>query len=445
MAFNVKAYLLGKDEVNREIRRFTVDHGVSTSFEYLYKKVAGIFQSLRSEIFQMYYKDEEGDMIAFSSDDELMMALSFLKEGTFYIYIKEKKECKHGQEKGAGAIHPNIVCDACNGPVIGPRYKCTVCPDYDLCGGCRGKGFHTEHEMLLLQAPQFLHPFERFPRGMWNHRRYGGLCHWAMAQQESFAQAAACSGRQQSAAAKTTPTEQATGSGSQKQDKNVAYLKNVGRNVAAMLSPLGIDVDIDVEHRGQRFKATECPMESQPSSTGNSVHSGPPSADKTKTRTTPSSNQEQNETVIMDVNQTATNQGSCETFTPNHVQSKTPSVDSNIDEEWTHLSDKGVDPSTGELQSLEQLRLQDHEEGQPLVQQQDLTSYDLGPTGLREAALYPHLPQDAEPCLIEALSQMLSMGFHDEGGWLTRLLQTKQCDIGAALDAMQPAKGPVRQ
>ncbi|XP_043559061.1 sequestosome-1 [Chiloscyllium plagiosum] len=388
--------------------------------------------------------DEEGDMIAFSSDEELMMALSFLKEGTFYIYIKEKKECRHGQEK-AGAIHPNVVCDACNGPVIGPRYKCTVCPDYDLCGGCKGKGFHNEHEMLLLQTPQFFHPFERFPRGMWHHKRNGGLCHWAMAQQESFAQAAACSGRQQSAAAKTTPTEQATGSGSQKQDKNVAYLKNVGRNVAAMLSPLGIDVDIDVEHRGQRFKATECPMESQPSSTGNSVHSGPPSADKTKTRTTPSSNQEQNETVFMDVNQTATNQGSFETFTPNHVHSKTPSVDSNIDEEWTHLSDKGVDPSTGELQSMEQLRLQDHEEGQPLIQQQNLTSCDLGPTGLREAALYPHLPQDAEPCLIEALSQMLSMGFHDEGGWLTRLLQTKQCDIGAALDAMQPAKGPVCQ
>ncbi|XP_020383261.1 sequestosome-1 isoform X2 [Rhincodon typus] len=447
MAFNVKAYLLGKDEVNREIRRFAVDHGVSTSFEHLYKKVASVFQSLRSENFQMYYKDEEGDMIAFSSDDELMMALSFLKEGTFRIYIKDKKECKHGQEKGTGAVHPNIVCDACNGPVVGPRYKCTVCPDYDLCGGCKGKGFHNEHEMLLLQTPQFFHPFERFPRGMWHHKkRNGGLCHWAMVQQESFAQSAACSGRQQPAAAKAPPAEQAAGSGSQKPDQNVAYLKNVGRNVAAMLSPLGIDVDIDVEHRGQRFKATGCPMESQPSSTGDNAHSGASSTDQTKTRTTPSSNQEQSETVVMDVDQTATNQGSFETFTPNNApQNKTPSVDSNIDEEWTHLSDKGVDPSTGELQSMEQLHLQEHEEGQPLIQQQDSCSYDLGPTGLREAALYPHLPQDAEPRLIEALSQMLSMGFHDEGGWLTRLLQTKQCDIGAALDAMQPAKGPARQ
>lgn len=444
MAFNVKVYLLGKDETNREIRRFTVDHGVSTSFEYLYKKVASVFQSLRSENFQMYYKDEEGDMIAFSSDDELMMALSFLKEGTFRVYIKEKKECKHAQDKGTGPIHPNIICDACNGPVIGSRYKCSVCPDYDLCAACKGKGFHKEHEMMLFQTPQFFHPFEqRFPRGMWHHKkRNGGLCHWAMAQQESFVQAAACSGRQQSPAANKTPAEQASGSQKQDQNVNVNYLKNVGRNVAAMLSPLGIDVDIDVEHRGQRFKATECSVESQPGSADGNTQPHPSSADQKKGRAPTSSSQEQNEPLLMDMDQPATNQNSFEAFTPNSGGSKTPSVD-NMDEEWTHLSDKGVDPSTGELQSMRQLSLQEYEES--VHQRQDSNSYEVGPTGLREAALYPHLPQDAEPRLIEALSQMLSMGFNDEGGWLTRLLQTKQCDIGAALDAMQPAKGPAHQ
>lgn len=47
---------------------------------------------------------------------------------------------------------------------------------------------------------------------------------------------------------------------------------------------------------------------------------------------------------------------------------------------------------------------------------------------------------EADPRLIESLSQMLSMGFSDEGGWLTRLLQTKNYDIGAALDTIQYSK-----
>lgn len=49
------------------------------------------------------------------------------------------------------------------------------------------------------------------------------------------------------------------------------------------------------------------------------------------------------------------------------------------DEEWTHLSPKEVDPSTGELQSLQNQALP------PGAQQ--------SPTGLKEAALYPHLPE----------------------------------------------------
>jgi hypothetical protein len=47
---------------------------------------------------------------------------------------------------------------------------------------------------------------------------------------------------------------------------------------------------------------------------------------------------------------------------------------------------------------------------------------------------------DADPRLVESLSQMLAMGFTDEGGWLTRLLHTKDCDVGAALDTIHYAK-----
>lgn len=63
--------------------------------------------------------------------------------------------------------------------------------------------------------------------------------------------------------------------------------------------------------------------------------------------------------------------------------------DQTNDEEWTHLSSKEVDPSTGELQSL-RMEVDGANKPVPLSHSSTLNP---GPSGLREAALYPHLPQ----------------------------------------------------
>ncbi|MEQ2190307.1 hypothetical protein GOODEAATRI_034413 [Goodea atripinnis] len=54
----MKAYLLGKDEQVKEIRRFAVDQEVSCSFEYLSKKVSAVFSNLSSSAFNLFYKGE---------------------------------------------------------------------------------------------------------------------------------------------------------------------------------------------------------------------------------------------------------------------------------------------------------------------------------------------------------------------------------------------------
>lgn len=58
-------------------------------------------------------------------------------------------------------VHDNVVCDGCNGPVVGTRYKCSVCPDYDLCETCELKGgvHDSTHPLLKITTP--LNPSSR--------------------------------------------------------------------------------------------------------------------------------------------------------------------------------------------------------------------------------------------------------------------------------------------
>ncbi|XP_023698744.1 sequestosome-1 isoform X1 [Paramormyrops kingsleyae] len=415
MSMTVKAYLLGKEDIQKEIRRFTIPEDASSSFVYLTQKITDIFQSLRNATFQTYYKDEDGDMIAFSSDEELIMGLSCMKDKTFLLYIKEKKEHKREQvPNGAQApcdptnrappphamVHPNVTCDGCDGSVVGTRFKCTVCPDYDLCAPCQAKGLHKEHALLPILHPLY-NIFECIPRGKWLRKMRHGYpyCMWAGTQAQNQGQFQPGPSGQQPA---SHPTQKAQGGdqpGDASSQANVEYLKDIGQSVAAMLSPLGIDVDVDVEHDGKRTKVTPTPPGS----------GGPSSLQSTKSKD-------------------SWQEG--EPKRANSLQDDKECKDQGKDEEWTHLSSKEVDPSTGELQSMRM---------QPDSPEFSAASAQAS-VGMREAALYPHLPQDADPRLVESLAQMLSMGFTDEGGWLTRLLHTKNYDIGAVLDAIQYGK-----
>ncbi|KFV91902.1 Sequestosome-1, partial [Eurypyga helias] len=360
--------------------------------------------------------------------------------------LTEKKECRRehrsqcSQEPPRDMVHPNVICDGCEGPVVGARFKCTVCPDYDLCSTCEGKGIHKEHHMVMFQSP-LLNPFEWLPRGRWLRKMRHGVPPFPWMHCWGYpGPAAPCQNSEQAqagAAAASAPAAEEASTNSQPQDPNVTFLKNVGESVAAFLSPLGIEVDIDVEHGGQRSKVTPaCPSQENSaessSSTLNHNSQSKPDWNNTDGAREVNAVAEQIQDMVIDPVATQMEDGSFQS--QEHSES---SSSSGVDEDWTHLSSKEVDPSTGELQSLQ---MPETEGPSSLDVSQDPPH--PGPTGLREAALYPHLPPEADPRLIESLSQMLSMGFSDEGGWLTRLLQTKNCDIGAALDAIQYSKQP---
>ena len=72
------------------------------------------------------------------------------------------------EQPGEGEVHPGVVCDGCEGAIKGPRFKCMMCPDYDLCQICEGKGIHSDHNMVKIMKPGDFPSFPQFPRpGFW--------------------------------------------------------------------------------------------------------------------------------------------------------------------------------------------------------------------------------------------------------------------------------------
>jgi len=51
-------------------------------------------------------------------------------------------------------VHQNIACDGCNvSPIVGVRYKCSVCKNFDFCAMCEERRGHV-HAFLKIYKPE---------------------------------------------------------------------------------------------------------------------------------------------------------------------------------------------------------------------------------------------------------------------------------------------------
>ncbi|CAE1303160.1 SQSTM1 [Acanthosepion pharaonis] len=96
--------------------------------------------------FLLEYND--GDLIHFTSNSELAEAIKSTADGVFKLYAQEKPLFKDSAE-----LHLGVVCSTCKKPIQGSRYKCLACHDYDLCHSCELIGTHLEHAMIKIPTP----------------------------------------------------------------------------------------------------------------------------------------------------------------------------------------------------------------------------------------------------------------------------------------------------
>jgi len=217
---------------------------------------------------------------------------------------------------------------------------------------------------------------------------------------------------------------------------NADYLKNVGTFVAAALDPLGIDVQVEIE---------------TPEGNRNTVKSSTSSSSSSSTSST-TVRDEPKEEKVNDEKQTHTDQNKSGIETPPE------------DEEWLVIEENIDATQNCRKRNLSQMSclasqlkqasiVDDKTDNSATIEipikiiKEDKKDqmYPSLPDDLADAIAPPEVtpapaPNSSDPKIQVALQAMMNMGFSNEGGWLTSLLEAKNGDIGKVLDILQPVK-----
>ncbi|XP_052228602.1 uncharacterized protein LOC127842882 [Dreissena polymorpha] len=111
-----------------EIRRFSIPKEHEQEFSYLEEKLTNIFTGMKNKDIQIFWKDPDGDLVMFSTDEEYSEALKFVHDNLFRIYI-HSKEAQHHSKSVQTSISENNIrnCTSC-----GAQLKCLACDDFSM-------------------------------------------------------------------------------------------------------------------------------------------------------------------------------------------------------------------------------------------------------------------------------------------------------------------------
>merc|ERR1712047_166419 len=442
-----------------QVRRFVVPQDCSTSLVYLKEKLRSIFGSSLGT-FKLSWKDEDEDDVIIETDEELMIGLQEMKGPLYKLDVVSL----------GAPDNVKIPAEQQPTPVIGFRYKCVECPDYDLCGKCEAKGFHPGHNMMRIATPETIWPKHFFNRLNKMNDRLNKM-HERAASKDKEAKEAETTKENEEGNKTSSPENSNSGSwnswgsrrhghgwgsgcgrggpwgrraasaGPQRPDlnnflgplgldpnafkhmesemnANGANLLDLGNMVRAALDPFGVDVHVDIETPQGEKKCVN-----KKKSCGEKVKT------PEKTPETPEKVAEQS-------------------------AEPTEKVAEKSAEPTEKIPEKSAEPT------LEQIREKIIEEPTNVVAPPKASTPDEEWTVLDKAgspepkgaeALYPQLQEKKESIDVSSLSPkvqvallaMENMGFTNDGGWLSNLLTKYDGDIGKVLDLLSPAK-PVR-
>lgn len=142
---------LDLSSVAAEQPEFSIDDSMIE--EKLKKLLPDIVSKIKNEINEEIQERSRISSASFRKNEDTQPIISedsFVKKEN-KIEEKIEEEKKKVEAKGP-IVHSRVNCDGCGQRgIIGIRYKCSVCPDFDFCSNCEANVEH-EHPFLKIKT-----------------------------------------------------------------------------------------------------------------------------------------------------------------------------------------------------------------------------------------------------------------------------------------------------
>merc|ERR1712029_256077 len=493
VSFKVSLLENEKSLEKMEVRRFVVPQDCSTSLVYLKEKIRNIFNLGRSDC-KVFWIDEDNDHVAIETDEELVIALQELNGPVYKLQVVKRNlveinsdDNDNSAKNVSGEVHPGVVCDGCDGQVKGFRYKCMVCPDYDLCGTCEAKNIHPGHNMIRIASPETIYPrhfmnrlhrmskragscngdYENTRPSFWNPRPQSCRPEWGRSETFESTRAEMAKKVREMKEAKSQAKEmkkevKEMKKEMKKEEKKSANTKSAdpwqipegGMPQIPPMTPmaptpnLAKDIADLMQSRvlgTKQQEKKEDNKEEKPSDNLNEqINKMWASAEEPK---------ESKKDEVREIKIQKENPISChicqapfpsENLFKSHMITvhETEDVSTNKDDDWT-LLDKAATPEKEEQPSAPSAEPEEPAQGASGTLYPSLDEPESKKT--QEEAKEPEAKKKPDysnlnPKVRVAIEAMENMGFSNEDGWLTNLLEKYDGDIGKVLDLLQPVK-----
>lgn len=341
--------------------------------------------------------DVDGDNITFSSDEELIFGLSARKDDVFRVYINIKRL---PDEYIPTFHHPGVVCDGCNGQIKGIRYKCALCSDYDLCGHCEKSALHSQHPMLRFCSPaDFEMPWMQYH--LVNTQPWNGCGHSSRMRKcvnllNSFNMR------------KESDTKASNGN-----DESEPHDENMYKDLTDIFCVM-MDENFNICKR--KHEQTFNPNEKQPKCPKDDSCCG---------------------------------NDAKESYVDKEMKDDTDKTYNELDESKMsqHMNETNFVADDADMNKAQQRNLFPAKGSDTVKQDDGITMQEEESSNFAIKNTSEQVKMNSNNDMTnsntntkikKALAQMLSMGFNDEGGWLTNLLEAKDGEISKVIDIVMP-------